>query len=253
MKSGNGLWPFAMNGCLMGSTKPLWKTLGLSSDPGASLQAALTHRSAVSSAGQSSDVGSLGDLGDRGYELLEFLGDRVLGLLVAEMLLDRFPKENEGAIAKRHSALVRKETLAEIALEIGLAPHIQLSYGEDQAGGRKNPAILSDVMEAILAVVYRAEGILAARRFVQTYWTPWLERDLTPPRDAKTTLQEWLQSKGAALPVYSVIGQSGPDHAPRFEIEVRTNDHGTARAEGGSKREAEQTAAAELLRLLGVF
>lgn len=230
----------------MGSNKPpqqLWQTLGLSRDPGAALEAALTHRSAVAT----------GNDTERGYERLEFLGDRVVGLLIAEMLLERFPKENEGAIAKRHTALVRKETLAEIALEIGLSPYIRLSPGEDQAGGRQNPAILSDVMEAVLAVLYQAEGMDAARRLVETYWTPWLERDLTPPRDAKTTLQEWLQSLGAALPVYAVTGQSGPDHAPRFEIEVQTEQHGMARAEGGSKREAEQGAAAALLRKHGVL
>lgn len=217
--------------------RALLDKLILASDPGPPLLTALTHRSHL-------DAGL-------GYERLEFLGDRVLGLLVADMILRAFPDEAEGAIAKRHTALVRRETLAEIADEIGLGDYIHMSPGEITTGGRENPAILSDVIESVLAVIYQVEGLEVARAFVERYWRSKLTRDPTPPRDAKTSLQEWLQGRGAPLPSYVVAERTGPDHAPRFLIRVKAGPYGAAEGEGGSKREAEQAAAANLLSQLG--
>lgn len=184
------------------------------------------------------------------YERLEFLGDRVLGLIVAEMLMQRFPDEEVGAINRRHAALVRQETLARAAQEVGLAPYIVLSEGEARGGGRENPAILADVMEAVIAVLYRLGGLEAARAFVERLWRPLMERDFSPPRDAKTRLQEWLQARGRALPVYRMVERSGPDHAPSFVIAVEAPGVGVETAEGPTKREAEQAAAGRLLERL---
>ncbi len=226
----------------MGSTKPIDASLlaalqlgdtRLSDDDKTLLRRALTHRSL--------------DGAGIGYERLEFLGDRVLGLIVAEMLLDSFPKEQEGAIAKRHAALVRKETLAEVAAQIGLPAYILMSSGEETSGGRKNPAITSDVCEAVIAAIYRIAGLAAVKRFIETLWRPFLERELEPPRDPKTSLQEWLQGRGRPLPTYDLVERSGPDHSPVFTIAVNVPGCAPVSASGRSKRAAEQAAAEALL------
>ena len=200
------------------------------------LQRALTHRSL-----QGAGIG---------YERLEFLGDRVLGLIVADMLLAEFPKEEEGAIAKRHAALVRREALADVASRIHLGEYIQMSEGEHAAGGRENPALLSDVCEAVIAFLYRARGLEAARRFVWSHWITRLESAAEPPRDAKTSLQEWLQGRGRPLPSYRTVDRSGPDHAPVFKVAVCVNGQDPIEAEGRSKRAAEQAAAKAMLDYL---
>ncbi len=204
-------------------------------DPG-HLARALTH---------SSRAGG----GVESYERLEFLGDRVLGCLVAELLYRRFPHENEGALGKRFAALVRRETLAEVAGPGGLdlGPHLRLSRGEEESGGRENPATLSDACEAVIAALYLDGGLEAARRLVEPIWAPLLEADLTPPQDAKTRLQEWAQGLGLPLPCYEEVARSGPDHAPVFTLRVTLGDGRSAEAEGRSKRAAEQAAAAALL------
>jgi ribonuclease-3 len=226
----------------MGSTKPIDATLIAALQLGDTdltdadrdlLRRALTHRSLIG-AGTS-------------YERLEFLGDRVLGLIVAEMLLKAFPQEEEGPIAKRHAGLVRKETLAEVAVQIGLPAYILMSTGEETSGGRQNSAITSDVCEAIIAAIYRIGGLGAAQRFVEPLWRPFLERELEPPRDAKTSLQEWLQGRGQPLPTYEIVERSGPDHAPVFTIAATVKGGETRSATGRSKRAAEQAAAAALL------
>ncbi len=183
-----------------------------------------------------------------GYERLEFLGDRILGLIVAEMLLDAFPDEEEGPIAKRHVALVRKETLAEIAEQIGLPGKILMSPGEETMGGRENPAITSDVCESIIAAIYKIGGIDGARRFIEPLWKPYLKREQEPPRDPKTSLQEWLQGQGRPLPKYELVERSGPDHAPVFTIAVSVEGGVSKTATGRSKRIAEQAAAEALLK-----
>lgn len=186
------------------------------------------------------------------YERLEFLGDRVLGLCAAEMLLERFPGASEGELAPRFNALVRRESVAEVGRALGLGGHLRLGPGEHQTGGRDKSAILADAGEAVIAALFLDGGLDAARSFVRTHWAPLLERQTAPPRDAKTALQEWSQGRGLGLPVYREVGRTGPDHAPRFTIEVGLAGLGAARATGTSKREAERLAAEAFLAQAGV-
>lgn len=183
----------------------------------------------------------------RGYERLEFLGDRVLGLVIAEWLLERFPDESEGALAKRHTALVRAESLALVAGRIGLGGHLRLSQSEGDAGGRAKPAILADACEAVIGAIYRDGGLEPARRFIRTNWSALLEGSATPPQDPKTALQEWAMAKDRVLPVYETLARSGPDHAPIFVVKVTVAGLGEAQGEGPSKRAAEKAAAEALL------
>ena len=201
------------------------------------LRIALTHRSAAKGK----------DALSGGNERLEFLGDRVLGLVVAEMLYTRFCREREGAMAKRFVALVRRETLARVAIQINLGDHIQMAKGERAAGADTNPAILSDCMEAVIAALSLDGGLEPARSFIEKLWTPLLDEANKPPQDAKTQLQEWLQGRGKPLPKYEMIGREGPAHAPIFTIELTTSDGDSVSAEGKSKREAEQIAAQLML------
>ncbi len=185
--------------------------------------------------------------GRRSYERLEFLGDRVVGLLVAERLLLHFPEEAEGALAKRHAVLVRGETLASIARELGLGPLIKVSPGEAESGGQKNPAILADVCEATLGALYLDGGLEPVRRVLLPLIDPLIAAATEPPQDNKTRLQEWAQGRGLPLPRYRGIGRSGPDHEPLFTVEVEVEGLAPARGEGRSKRIAEQEAAGHLL------
>jgi len=198
---------------------------------------ALTHRSAVEGNGKT-------------YERLEFLGDRVLALVIADMLFDAFPREDEGALAKRLVALVRRETLAEVAARLALAPLIRLSRGEEEAGGRDNPAILADVCESLIGALYRDGGMEPARAFIERHWSALMQGTAEPPKDAKTSLQEWAQGRGFDLPSYRQIERIGPDHAPQFTIEVSVDDFPPERGEGPTKRSAEQIAAERLLSRL---
>lgn len=198
---------------------------------------ALTHTSATAPHARNDDS----------YERLEFLGDRVLGLIVAELLYRRFRAENEGALAMRHAELVRRETVAGVARELGLSGHIRLAKAEVAAGERDNPALLSNACEAVIAAVYLDGGLEAARALIEPLWTPLLEAALEPPRDAKTALQEWAQARGLPLPEYREVGRSGAAHEPVFTIEVQLEGQGSARGEGRSKRLAEQGAAESLL------
>lgn len=201
------------------------------------LERALTHASHNSRPGASA----------LSYERMEFLGDRVLGLLVAELLYRRFPEEEEGALARRFAMLVRRETLAEVALEIGLGQALILARGEEEAGSQDNPAILSDCCEAVIAALYLDGGLEAPRRFIEAHWTARLEADPTPPKDAKTELQEWAQGQGLPLPRYRETGRHGPAHEPHFTIEVVVEGAAPAEGSGSSKRQAEQAAAEALL------
>ncbi len=196
------------------------------------LAAALTHPSAQDPKAP----------GER-FERLEFLGDRVLGLIVAELLLTTFPDESEGALTKRFAGLVRRETLVEVAEAIGLGQHLR-TVGE-QSGTREN--LLADGCEALIAALYLDGGAEVARRFVRSEWEPLMRATRRPPRDAKTALQEWLQGRGRPLPSYVLVGQSGPPHNPVFTVEVRADGMAPATGSGPSKRVAEQEAAAVLL------
>ena len=179
------------------------------------------------------------------YERLEFLGDRVLGLIVADMLLIHHKTEKEGDIAKRFTALVREETLADLAKKIG----IPAALITDTPELRDNSSVLSDVMEALIAAIYKDSGFEAAKAFVEPLYQSMLDIDITPPTDAKTALQEWGHKHNILLPVYRVISQTGPAHAPLFKVGVKMGKHEEVIAEGTSKKIAEQNAAKSFLEL----
>ena len=180
-------------------------------------------------------------------ERLEFVGDRVLGLVIANLLFRRFPGEEVGALARRHAAAVRREALVEIAERLELATCLRLSRGEEEAGGRRNPGLLADAAEALIAAIYLDGGFDAAKEVVERLWRDLIERDASPPKDAKTLLQEWAQGKGLPLPTYREVERSGPPHAPLFRVEVSVEGLETADATGPSKRVAERAAAESLL------
>ncbi len=185
--------------------------------------------------------------GRGGYERLEFLGDRVLGLVVADLLWRRFDAEPEGPLTQRHATLVRRDTLAAIAGEIGLDRHVQLSPSEAAAGAARNPGILADVLEAVIAAIYLDAGFAAAFAFIARFWENLINAMEMPPRDPKTALQEWAQARGLPLPAYALVATSGPDHAPHFTVAVRVSGMAEASATASSKRAAETGAAAALL------
>ena len=185
------------------------------------------------------------------YQRLEFLGDRVLGLVIADLLFEHFPDAEAGALAPRYNALVRREALAGIARDIGLGTFLRLATSERAAGGAENPAILADACEAVIAALYHDGGLAAARAFIERYWRPLAEGLTTPPTDAKTQLQEWAQAHGRAPPAYSIVAREGPPHRPLFTVEVALEGGLPAAATGRSKREAEQAAAAALLSTHG--
>jgi ribonuclease III len=205
------------------------------------LDQALTH-SSVSLKRSTASSGRGGS-----YERLEFLGDRVLALVIAEMLLGAYPKEAEGALARRHAELVRKETLAEVAVEIDLARHIRLPPIEEPAA-RSNPSLLADVCEAVIAAIYLDGGLAPARAFVERHWAPRMAAALAPPKDPKTALQEWAQGSGRKLPVYCLVKAEGPPHQPLFTVSVAVDGVPERSASGASKRQAEMAAAALLLQ-----
>jgi ribonuclease-3 len=179
-------------------------------------------------------------------ERLEFLGDRVLGLIVAEELHARYPDDVEGALALKFNALVRQEACARAAEAAGLGAHLILANSESSSGGRRKAAILAGACEAVIAALYQDGGMEAARRFVDCYWTDVFATINADMRDAKTTLQEWAQAR-KGTPVYSLVSREGPDHAPRFVVQVAVQGHEPLTGEGGSKREAEQDAAKKML------
>jgi len=182
---------------------------------------------------------------------LEFLGDRVLGLVIAEVLIERYPDEAEGVLAPRLNDLVRKETCAEVALAVGIDQFLRLGKSESQTGGRRKIAILGDAMEAVIAAVFLDAGLDAARDMILRLWKARIEaQGDRPPMDAKTALQEWAQANGMKPPRYNTVGREGPDHAPVFTIAVVLETGATADAEAKSKRAAEQAAAAKLLESL---
>ena len=186
----------------------------------------------------------------RGYERLEFLGDRVLGLVVADCLWRRFEGEPEGDLARRHTHLVRREALVRVAERIGLGGCLFLSQSEAAVGGAGNPGILADACEALIAAIYLDGGFDAASAFVRRFWDPLMEEMDEPPRDPKTALQEWAQGRGLALPAYELVATSGPDHAPLFTVTASVVGGDPATASGSSKRIAEARAAAMLLERL---
>jgi ribonuclease-3 len=204
---------------------------------GALLDCALTHISALK--GSRNRAGS--------YQRLEFLGDHVLGLVISDVLFRAFPKADEGELSRRLADLVRKETCAEIAVTVELGSAIKLGSSEANAGGRKRPAILADVCEALIGAVYLDGGYPAAEGLVERLWQVRIQAKAQPVRDSKTVLQEWAQARGLPTPVYREVARTGPDHSPVFCVAVQLPNFAAAEGSGRSKRAAEQGAAAAML------
>lgn len=181
---------------------------------------------------------------------MEFLGDRVLGLVIAEALMAAYPTSPEGELAPRFNALVRRETLAEVAVEIGLGEHLRLGRSENISGGRRKAAILADALEAVIAALYLDGGLAVAARFIDRHWAARIKAAKVAPQDAKTRIQEWAQGRGMAPPDYVLLERSGPDHAPVFRVEARLETGQTAIGQARSKKLAEQEAASVLWELL---
>ncbi|KUM24230.1 ribonuclease III [Mesorhizobium loti] len=206
------------------------------------LQRALTHASA-----RSTHAGV-------DYERFEFLGDRVLGLVVADMLLAAFPDAAEGELSLRLNALVNAEALSEIAEEIGLPELVRAGSDVRNLEGRKRTNLRADALESLIAVLYLDGGLETARAFIHRYWQPRSQAIGAARRDAKTELQEWAhQAAAGAVPAYRVDGREGPDHDPLFTVSVKVGPFAPAIGSGRSKREAEQAAAAALLLREGVW
>ncbi|MEA2804064.1 MAG: ribonuclease [Rhodospirillaceae bacterium] len=182
----------------------------------------------------------------QGNERLEFLGDRVLSLAMADLLLRRFPQEREGQLARRHAALVSAKTLVEIARAIGLRDHLIGYRGAPPA----TPAILSDMLEALLGAIFLDADFEAAARTVEHLWDDRLGSNNPAPRPPKTQLQEWAQGRGLALPAYRQVGREGSEHEPVFLVEVKVGTLPAAQGRGQTKRDAESAAASLMLEQL---
>lgn len=193
---------------------------------------------------------SVADDRTQSNERLEFLGDRVLGLVVAEILFQRFPGEEEGELARRYAGLTSREGLVRVAANIDLDRFIQVQLGDKETAKRSQPSVAADTLEAVLGALYLDGGLEPASAFITKHWEGLMEEDLSPPKDAKTALQEWAQARGLGLPAYEVVTREGPDHAPTFTLSVAIKGHGATTGQGGSRRGAEQAAAEALLKTL---
>ncbi len=203
------------------------------------IAAALTHVSAANGSRRET------------YQRLEFLGDRVLGLVVSEMLYQAFPLADEGELSRRLADLVRKESCAEVALEWGAQDFVRLGEGERQGGAIKT-AILGDICESIIGAVFLDAGYASAGAVVRDAFEARMRSPRRPLRDPKTALQEWAQARGLPTPLYREIGRAGPDHAPEFTISVDVPGYPPAEAKGLAKRLAEQAAAARFIAREGI-
>jgi ribonuclease III len=220
------------------SSSALEKRLGYTFANPALLEEALTHVSAGSR--------------EHCYQRLEFLGDRVLGLIVSNMLFETFPAAPEGELSKRLADLVRKETCADIARSWRLGDEIRLGEGEKRSGAKKRDPILGDACEAVIGAVYRDGGLVAAESLVRAHWTARMQALALAPKDPKTRLQEIVQSRGLPVPTYKDVGRSGPDHAPEFEVAVVVEGMSDISGRGPSKRIAERAAAIGWLQREGL-
>jgi ribonuclease-3 len=188
--------------------------------------------------------------GPDNYQRLEFLGDRVLGLIMAEWLAELFPAEKEGPLSHRFTVLVSGRTCAEVGRAIGVKPWLKLGKQARDDGGHESDNILGDVVEALIGAAYLDLGYPAVRDFVRKHWQPHVSERQPAPRHPKSLLHEWAEANRRKAPVYSIIDRSGPDHAPRFKVRVSLGSAGEATASGSSRQEAETAAAAELLKTL---
>jgi ribonuclease-3 len=185
--------------------------------------------------------------GNADYERLEFLGDRVLGLAMAEMLYQRFPEEKEGDLAKRHAALVSGKMLSRVAQDLDLGRILLLSDNERQSGGLENDNILSDAVEGIIGAVFLSSDYQTCADLIIKLWDDYIDKMSEPPQDPKTQLQEWSQGRALGIPQYDLVERSGPDHQPQFKVSVSVEGYKSAIAEAGSKRSAEKSAAQAFL------
>lgn len=217
----------------------LEKTLGYSFRSRALLEEALTHPSL-----------RIHDRNRADYERLEFLGDAVLGLVIAKLIYSNYPGEREGELARRHAALVCGLATTQVARELELGRFLLMADGEQSSGGRENGANLEDACEALMGAVYLDGGLEAVEKIILRYWTPMADSLIEPPKDPKSALQEWAQGSGKPLPVYSLMSREGPDHALQFEVRVEVEGGQTATGSGSSKRAAEREAAEKLLELI---
>jgi ribonuclease III len=210
--------------------------------PLALLQKAIAHRfrdmSLIKDALTHASTG-----GQKSYERLEFLGDRVLGLIIAEILYGKFPYESEGDLARRLAVLVQGEHLAVMARKIDLGNYVDFSQAERDSGGAENGNILADVFEALVGALYLDSGLEKCRDFIESLWADHFFETQAPPQHPKTALQEWAQAQGMALPEYEIIGQEGPDHAPVFRVRLRVPGHSEVVVDGRSRQAAEKDAA----------
>ncbi len=211
------------------------------------LEDSLTHRSRANE----EESGGVVDNGS-----LEFLGDSVLGLVISDRLFREFPNYNEGQKSKMRAQLVSAQTLARIGEQIGLGRHLLLGRGEEKTGGRSKPSLLADGLEAVVAAIYLDGGLVNAEQFIGRVFRPAFE-DVRAgrvvhggARDHKSTLQEWLHAHGRPTPAYALVAEQGPGHDKTFEVEVRVGDQSVGRAEGRSKKEAEQRAAERAIAAL---
>ena len=223
------------------AVEALQTALGWRFRDGALLERALTHAS----------VGDGAKTDDN--ERLEFLGDRVLGLVVAERLIADAPHASEGELAPRLNLLVSRATCAQVARRIGLGAAMRLSAAETRGGGRDKDSILAGGCEAILAAVFQEGGLDAAREMISALWSEEFSGvDAPQAKDVKTRLQEWAQGRGRPLPAYTVVARSGPEHAPKFTVEVAVKGVAPVAGQGSSRQAAEKAAAAALLAREGV-
>ncbi|MCZ4270846.1 ribonuclease III [Maritalea porphyrae] len=207
------------------------------------LQRAVTHSSAVAPTRRTQNS----------YQRLEFLGDRVLGLVVADRLLRDNTGANEGGLSRALNSVVRKESCAEVARKLDVGPALILGQSEAKTGGASKEAILGDVCEAIIGALYVDGGLETARAFIEKRFSKFIKAGTEGRGDAKTSLQEWAQSRSLSLPEYVEVARNGPDHAPEFTIEVRIDKHEPASSSGKSKKFAEHEAASLFLVREGIW
>lgn len=200
------------------------------------LTEALTHRGAAAAG--------------FGNERLEFLGDRVLGIVIADLVYELFPDEAEGVLARRFTGLVRREALEEVAATLDLGRFLILADADSRTGARDNRSLQADACEAVIGALYRDGGLPAARAFILSHWRPLVADHGGAGRDAKSRLQEWAQARGLNLPHYRELARKGPAHEPLFTVEVRVTGLAPAEGVAGSKRAAEQAAAESLLEII---
>ncbi len=218
-----------------GQYSHLYKILGYKFKDEGLLRKALTHPSLE---------------GYPNYQRLEFVGDRVLGLAIATWLFERHPNVDEGGLANRFSNLVRKEACATVAQNLDLGQYIHMAKSSEDTGGRTRETIIADVCESIIGAIYMDGGYKVAEKFIRTNWLEMANINIVATRDSKTKLQEFVQAQGKLTPVYTTIDRSGPDHEPTFTIAVKISGENQEVAKGLSKREAEQQAAALMLKRL---